>query len=127
MLYLFNTNIVPGEAIVRVTQITTEKAREIVGQSLADGVIPTSAIGHEATAAAMSAILGVPVDVNRIHAKPQPFDKAISLKLNGRLEEGVILDSAAMEAIGYTLYLMEFYDCDLGIAPTWAINPTNWY
>lgn len=127
MIYLFNTNIVPGEAIVRVTQITPEKAREIVRQTIAGGENPTSAIGHEATAAAMSAILGVHVDVNRIHAKPQPFDKSISLRLNGRLEEGAILDARAMEKIGYTLYLMEFYETDLGIAPTWAINPTDWY
>lgn len=122
MIYLFNTNIITGEAIVRVTEITPQNARNIVGLAVERGEVPTSAIGHEASASAMSAILGIPVVVNRIHAKPQPFDKAVSLKLNGRLEEGVILDSAAMEKMGYTLFLLEFYDTSLGIAPINTID-----
>lgn len=127
MLYLFNTNIVPGEAIVRVTEITAEKARAIVGLTFERGAAPVSAIGHEASAMALSAILGVDVAVNRANVQPEPFDKAISLKLNGRLEEGVILDSAAMEKMGYTLFLLEFYPTNYGIAPLDTIDSLNIY
>jgi hypothetical protein len=112
MIYLFNTNIVPAASIVRVTEISKEQAiATLKDQSF------TSAIGHEATAQAFSTILTAKVDVNRIHANPQPFDKAISLKVNGRLAEGQILTLEELNSIGYTLYLMEFFPSDLVIVP----------
>jgi len=100
---------VPGAAVVRVSEITPFKAREIVYTSRVKGVDFTSAIGHDATAAAFSEILGTDVPVNRIHAMPEPGDIAVTLKVNGRLPEGVVLDADALTEIGYTLYLMEFY------------------
>lgn len=117
MIYLFNTNVCPGEAIVRIEKISASEAAK-----LAKSHPFTSAIGHESTAAAMSEILGVEVQVNRINADPEPGDRAISLKLNGRLPEGQILDRAALEEIGYTLYLMSFYETELGIAPHYCID-----
>ena len=112
MIYLFNTNIIPGEAVVRVKKISREYAAYI-----AEGAILTSAIGHEATAAAMSTVLGTSVAVNRIFAQPKNGDKAISLKINGRLPEGVILDEDDINKIGYELYLIEFYSSECVIAP----------
>lgn len=122
MLYLFNTNIIPSEAVVRVKKISAEYAAHI-----AAGTELTSAIGHEATAVAMGMILERSVTVNRIQAEPKPFDKAISLKLNGRLQEGVILDQAAMEEMGYTLYLLEFYPTDYVIAPPSEYHTNSQY
>lgn len=104
MVYLFNTNIIPSEAVVRVQEISPEKAAELAANGF------TSAIGHEATAQAFSEIIGQNVPVNRIQAAPQHGDIAISLKLNGRLPEGQILDREQLEKIGYTLYLISFYD-----------------
>jgi hypothetical protein len=112
MIYLFNTNIIPCEAVVRVSKITAVEAREII-----QGRAFISAIGHEATAQIMGKTLGINCPVNRIHAQPSPHDKAISLKLNGRLPEGAILDEAALSAIGYELYLIEFYDSKYVISP----------
>lgn len=106
MVYLFNTNIIPGEAVVRVSEITAEKAAEIA----ADGF--TSAIGHESTAAAFSEIIGHNVPVNRIQASPKGGDIAISMKINGRLPEGQILGRDQLNEIGYTLYLISFFDAD---------------
>ena len=106
MIFLFNTNIVPSEAVVRVSQISAEYAAALVASTSEI----TSAIGHDATADAMGTILGIPVSTNRIHAQPKGGDIAISLKINGRLPEGMILDAMAMDKIGYTLYLMQFYD-----------------
>ena len=113
MIYLFNTNIVPGECVCRVSKISAEKARNIV--CTADSI--TSAIGHDATAAAMSEILQLQVSANRIQAEPKHGDKAVSLKLNGRLPEGMVLDRDQLEEIGYSLYLMEFYESSFVIAP----------
>lgn len=105
-LFFFNTNIVPGEAIVRVSKIDEITARKICrtwpGEKL-------SAIGHEATATAMGEILMGQVYVNRIFAQPKDGDKAISLKLNGRLPEGQVLSLEELNTIGFELYLLEFY------------------
>jgi len=114
MVYLFNTNIVPSPAVVRVRTITREAAKEIVNKTAPDNVI--SAIGHEATAKCLSEILGIEVKPNRINAQPEHYDCAITLKLNGRVEEGKILYMEDMEKMGYTLYLMEFYNEDYQIS-----------
>lgn len=103
-LFLFNTNIIPGEAVVRVREITPSEAAKLA----ANGFV--SAIGHESTAAAFGEIIGQDVPVNRIQAAPVDGDTAVSLKLNGRLPEGQILDRAQLDEIGYTLYRIDFYD-----------------
>lgn len=77
-----------------------------------------SAIGHDGAAEAMSLILGTEVKVNRIQAAPQPGDIAISLKLKGRLPEGVILTAQEMEEIGFELYLLEFFSMDTILTTT---------
>lgn len=110
MVYLFNTNIIPSEAVVRVQEISPEKAAELAANGF------TSAIGHESTAQAFGEIIGQDVPVNRIQAAPQHGDTAISLKLNGRLPEGQILDRTQLDEIGYTLYQISFYNAaDYGI------------
>lgn len=108
MIYLFNTNIVPSAAIVRVTEITEMQAGQFLqGQSF------TSAIGHESTAQAFGQIIGQNVPVNRIFADPKPGDVAISLKLNGRLPEGQILSIEQLNEVGYSFFKMEFFDTEL--------------
>lgn len=104
MIYLFNTNIIPCEAVVRVQEIADWEAAKIAANGF------TSAIGHESTAQAFGEIIGQDVPVNRIQATPQDGDIAISLKLNGRLPEGQILDREQLEKIGYTLYQISFFD-----------------
>jgi hypothetical protein len=106
MLYLFNTNIVPDECVARITKISQQTAKSIVSGHKNEFI---SAIGHEVTANIMSTLLNVDVTVNRIHALPNPLDKAISLKINGRIMEGSILSMEEIEKVGYTLYLIEFY------------------
>jgi len=109
MLYLFNTNIIPGEAVARVSKATGRTVVELMTDAAADGTM-VSAIGHEATAQAFSKITGIEVPVNRIQAAPQPGDRAISLKINGRLPEGQILSLEEMQKIGYEIFLIEFFD-----------------
>lgn len=45
--------------------------------------------------------------VNRIEFKQEPGKLAIVFKLRGRVPEGVILDRAQVEAIGYDFFLLE--------------------
>jgi len=64
-----------------------------------------SAIGHQATADALSLLLGVQVPVNRIQVSLNPGDDAIVLSLNKRLQEGQVIKSVdELNLIGYTLY-----------------------
>jgi len=62
-----------------------------------------SAIGHESTAQILSDLLEVPVPVNRQLYEQEPGETALVFKLNGRAPEGVVLDRATVEEIGYTL------------------------
>jgi Domain of unknown function (DUF1874) len=116
MTYLFNTNIVPGEAVVRVSEITASEAAEIAANGF------TSAIGHESTAQAFGEIIGQDVPVSRIFASPRPGDVAVSLKLNGRLPEGQVLDRSQLEQIGYTMYRMDFHSKSTRIIPSQTVE-----
>lgn len=106
---LLNTTICSGlpvagepDALYRVSApVSAEEARAAL-----EGVETDSAIGHEATAAAMSALLGREVLVNRQFARQAVGQRALVLKIRGRLPEGQILDREAMEVIGYDLLWM---------------------
>lgn len=56
----------------------------------------------------MSVALGVAVDANRITVTPQPGDSFLCMRLLSRAPEGVILDLAGLEAIGYGWALLEY-------------------
>jgi len=98
-----------GPGVWSVNEITPEYAKEVISEV---GEF-TSAIGHEATAVALSEILGVDVQVNRIPAALVPGDVAICLKLNGRLPEGEILSLESLQKIGFTLYEMVLHPFDV--------------
>lgn len=112
MIYLFNTNIVPSQAVVRVKEVTAEEIKQILEKHNGEF---TSAIGHEASANAFSTLIGYEVPINRINAIPIDGDIAFSLKLNGRLAEGVVLSEKEMEDMGYTLFQMDFHNVYSGI------------
>ena len=105
-ILLLNTTIASGlpaageaDSVYAVSApISVEDARAALV-----GLATDSAIGHEATAAALTAILGRDVPVCRRYAQQAPGQRALCLKIRGRLPEGAILDGAAMEAIGYEL------------------------
>lgn len=104
MTYVFNTTIaVPSELPAQFKMIAISES-DAVKELSVDFV---SAVGHQATAQALSELLGINVPMNRIQAAMQTGDKAVCFKLRGRLPEGVILDRAGVEAIGYDLVLME--------------------
>jgi hypothetical protein len=112
-LLLLNTTIMgalpaPGETFTYTLQaISADEARALVAEAAGpDGPGVESYVGHAATCAAMSTILGCPVPENRALSAQQPGQRAIALKVRGRLPEGTVLNEAALEAIGYDLYLI---------------------
>ncbi|MCY0851071.1 STIV orfB116 family protein [Sulfuracidifex metallicus] len=103
-LYLLNSLIIPiqdNEAEFKIKRISISEARDIVDNSRQ--VI--SAIGHSATASVMSALLGFPVETNRISVYFKVGDSAIAIVLRQRLPEGHVIQSEEeLQRIGYDLY-----------------------
>lgn len=103
MKYVFNTTIVVNNGTYRLSDISVEKAREI----LADGNF-ISAIGHESTANIISTVLGIEVPMNRVNASFDNIgDLAVCFKLNSRPKEGSILSYEDLVEIGFSWKLLE--------------------
>jgi len=102
-LAVLNTSIVTEDGMYSLHTIPVEEARARVEQS--EGL--DSAIGHEATAVAMSNLLGVEIPVNRQMFAQQVGQSALVFKLKGRLPEGKILSLDEIESIGYDLKVLE--------------------
>ncbi len=102
-LYLLNAvalNMFQPPLTLKISTVTPEQARELVKNKEL-----VNAIGHDATATAMSAILNMELKANRAQVKMSPGDEALVLALNKRLEEGqVIRTLEELSKVGYTLY-----------------------
>ena len=100
-ILLFNTTILTNVGNWEMKEITLEKATTMV---VNNQDILLSAIGHESTAQLLSNIFGINIPVNRIEVKQYEDDIAICFKLNGRLQEGSVLNLNTIEEIGYKFY-----------------------
>ena len=99
-LAILNTSITTADGAYTLTTITLAGAKDLLAKH--DNQI-NSAVGHQATADILTTLLGVQVPVNRQMYVQAPGETALVFKLNGRATEGVILDLAQVEEIGYTL------------------------
>lgn len=93
---LFNGTVATTNGIYEIEDITEEEAKKLLDKH---GFI--SAIGHEATACIMAERLQQPILMNRIQFKQEVGQVAVVFKLNKRPDEGVVLNKAEVERIGY--------------------------
>lgn len=101
--YVFNTTILTNSGTYRLSDISTERAKEILSDN--DFI---SAIGHDSTAEIISSVLGINVPMNRINASFEEVgDLAICFKLNSRPKEGSILSLEDLQEIGFSWKLLE--------------------
>jgi hypothetical protein len=104
-LYLMSTTVIPhgADGTWTMATISPREAAHIAGvQSF------ISAVGHDSSAEAMTAALGVQVAANRITVAPVPGDEFLCLRLLSRAPEGVILDRLALEQIGFSWALLRY-------------------
>jgi hypothetical protein len=101
-LAVLNTSIVTEDGAYEMRTVDLDEARKLV----ADAPAIDSAVGHDATAAVLSELLGEVVPLNRQQFRQRPGQSALVLKLHGRPPEGVILDRTAMDSIGYSLKVL---------------------
>ncbi|AON96486.1 hypothetical protein [Acidianus two-tailed phage variant 1] len=108
VLYLLNTLIVPfrdERAKFEIERVSAEEAKKIIQMHNSQFV---SAIGHSASANALSLLLGVAVPVNRTEVFFNVGDEAIAMALKKRLAEGQVLRTVQeLEAVGFDLYYIK--------------------
>jgi hypothetical protein len=100
-LYLLNAPVVTDYGEWRFEgPLSLEQARALA----AGGFV--SAIGHEGSARLLSTLLGQEVPTARIVASLAPGDRALVLRLKGRLPEGKVLSEEEVRQVGYELGLL---------------------
>lgn len=99
---IFNGPVCTTNGLYRISDLGVEEAKELIARHGFE-----SAVGHEASAQVLSAILEVEVPMNRIEYSQAVGQKAIALKLNVRPPEGQILSAEEMFKVGFELKLLE--------------------
>jgi|GEM_PF-280100 Domain of unknown function (DUF1874). len=105
-LLFLNASILTAYGVYRYEPVTPEAAQQLIAECRRAGRSLYSAVGHRATAALMTRLLGIEIPFNRVTIEQLVGEQAIVLRLHQRPPEGVILSVADIEAIGYELGLV---------------------
>jgi hypothetical protein len=105
-LTLLNTSVLTDYGTFVYQSLSLDEARRLVREFQQAGKTVQSAIGHQATADLLAALLEFPVAVNRMEFKQTVDDLALIFKLKQRAPEGTILNHQEIEAIGYEFGLL---------------------
>jgi hypothetical protein len=93
---LLNAPVLTADGTFEISTISVEEARALCAHPV------ISYVGHSGTARIMETVLRIPVTASRAELKQAPFQVALVFSLNARQAEGVVLDEAAIESVGYT-------------------------
>jgi hypothetical protein len=98
---ILNTSILTTYGRFDYVPATLEQAKEILKANDVH-----SAVGHKSTADVLTTLLGIEVPINRVNYEQQRDEVALVFKLRSRPEEGKILTTEEIEAIGYDFGLI---------------------
>ena len=103
MMYLLNSPVLTGYGTYKFNgPITTQQAKTLLA------TIPfTSAIGHQATADLLSALLDQPIACQRIQITMQPGDSALVFRLLKRMPEGVVISKQQLNQLEFELGILK--------------------
>lgn len=103
MVYILNKPILTNYGTYRFSKIGIAEAIDV----LADGFV--SAVGHKGTAEILSAVLGMPIPVNRIIVKMAPGDIAVVFRVLSLLSDNhlKVLTAEELKAIPFEIGLLE--------------------
>lgn len=100
---VMNVPIMTVPGLYEMREISLDMAKRIWRNAIGK----RSAIGHEATAQLLSMLFDDDIKVNRVAYKQSVGEKAICLKMKGRIPEGTVLkEISQLEEIGYNLFLV---------------------
>jgi hypothetical protein len=110
MLYLSNSfslsmlgaSLPPEGLTVKVRPVSLEEVKALLQAGY------QSAVGHSSTAQVLAALLGLPVEANRVAIQLVPGDQLVVFQLKMRLEEGRVLTEDEVKAL-YEQGLTSFY------------------
>ena len=105
-LILLNTSTLTSYGTFTYRPLSLEEARELVRETVAQGIAVRSAIGHEATAELLTRLLQYPVAAQRIEVRQAVNETVLVFKLKGRVAEGRVLTLAELEEVGYEFGLL---------------------
>jgi hypothetical protein len=102
MLFLTNAPIIPlppetRDAVITASLISLDEAKSLVA-----GGEFVSAVGHQATAEALTLLLEVPVPFNRAQVFLQEGDEILAFSLKARIPEGKVLNLEELLQVGFT-------------------------
>jgi hypothetical protein len=104
MLYFLNSPVISNWGEYRLTPVTKDESVRLWESAKPEEKI--SAIGHEETSLFLN-LLGFGMVCNRISIKMKTGDRALVLKINGRLPEGKLLTKNDLNNIDYEFGLLE--------------------
>lgn len=102
MIYVLNGPILTSFGLYRYKKISLKQAKEILKNNNY-----YSAVGHEATAVLLSALLETEISYNRIAITMHTGDVAVVFHLLTRLPEGQVLDIKELYAKDYVFGLLK--------------------
>jgi len=100
-VYVLNSPILTSYGRYSFRPLEVEEAKQILSSQPF-----VSAVGHKSTADFMSALLGVPIPVNRVRVTMQKGDKAIVFRVLRRLPEGFVATEEELRSIPWELGLL---------------------
>lgn len=101
----FSLNMLPGAARITADPLTEEVAVEYLKPYLEEGLCQ-SVVGHESSAAVLSAKFGMNIPANRTNFKVAYGDSIYVLQVGTRLQEGQVLSQAELLAVPLSFWVV---------------------